>query len=106
MNRTTEKKSTIVSAWRWCRRYFSIVTLIVVAAIGYMLLSKDKFVHSYMRNAATIDSLRAEIKNARDSVRLYTELNKHLSSDPELMEKVVRENYNMNRDGEDVYVFH
>ena len=95
----------MIKFFKWCRRYFSIVTLIVVAAIGYMLLSKDKFVHSYMRNAATIDSLRSEIKNARDTVALYTELNKKLSSDPELMEKVVRENYNMMRDGEDIYVF-
>lgn len=101
----TTPSSRLRTAYRWCRRYFSIVTLIVVSAIGYMFLSKDKFVHSYMRNAAEIDSLRAEIASARDTVSLYRELNSKLSSDPELMEKVVRENYNMKRDGEDIYVY-
>lgn len=101
----TNTPSRLRAVYRWCRRYFSIVTLIVVGAIGYMFLSKDKFVHSYMRNAAQIDSLRTEISSARDTVALYRELNSKLSSDPELMEKVVRENYNMKRDGEDIFVY-
>lgn len=89
----------------WCRRYVSLLSIVVILFLSYMLLSQDRSIYSYMDNARVIDSLRTEIRNAADTVRLYQELNSKLTSDPELMEKVVREQYNMAREGEDVYVF-
>ena len=89
----------------WCRRYLSVLSVGVVAFMLYMLIFQKDSIGSYMENAHVIDSLRTEIRNATDTVLLYRELNSKLSSDPELMEKVVREQYNMVREGEDVYVF-
>ena len=40
----------------------------------------------------------------RDSLEYYRDLNRRLSTDPELMEQVVREQYNMNRPNEDVFI--
>lgn len=89
----------------WCRRYLSVLSVGVVGFMAYVLIFQKNSISSYMENARVIDSLRTEIRNATDTVQLYRELNSKLSSDPELMEKVVREQYNMVRDGEDVYVF-
>ena len=40
----------------------------------------------------------------QDSVDYYRELNRRLASEPEAMERVVREQYNMKREHEDVFV--
>ena len=53
----------------------------------------------------TIDSLRTEIRVNQDSLEYYKALNNRLSTSPEEMERVAREQYNMNRPDEDVYVF-
>ena len=46
----------------------------------------------------------AEVAVVQDSVTYYRELNSRLESDPETMERVVREQYNMKRDNEDVFI--
>ena len=51
-----------------------------------------------------IDSLSAEVAVVQDSVDYYRELNRRLASEPEAMERVVREQYNMKREHEDVFV--
>ena len=52
-----------------------------------------------------IDSLRHELKANRDTMLYYRELNARLSSDPDMVESVVRQEYNMARPDEDVYIF-
>ncbi len=52
-----------------------------------------------------IDSLKVEIKHAKDSIVHYRQLNENLKTNPDAMERVVRENYHMQRPSEDVYVF-
>ena len=89
----------------WGRRYISFTLLIVVAYLAFLLFFNE---NSMMRSIAldsTIDSLRTEIRVNQDSLEYYKALNNRLSTSPEEMERVAREQYNMNRPDEDVYVF-
>ncbi len=81
------------------------MSMLVIAFVGYTLLLQDNSLFKYMQYSNTIDSLRVEIKNYRDTMEYYTRMNSLLSTDPILMERVVREQYKMRREGEDVYVF-
>lgn len=89
----------------WCRRYISLFGVLVVAFVIYTLFIQNNSVLRYMEYQHTIDSLTVEIKQATDTMEYYRMMNGRLSNDPELMERVVREEYNMVRSGEDVYVF-
>lgn len=93
------------SFFKWCRRYVSIMSLIVVAFMAYTMFIQDNSLIRYMHYSNSIDSLRTEIKNYTDTMQLYHDLNSRLSTDPEVMERVVREQYNMKHEDEDVFVF-
>ncbi len=96
---------TIKSLFGWGRRYFSLTLLIVVAYMLFLFVFNDNSMARSIELDRTIDSLRQEIKVSQDSLRYYDNLNRRLSTDPEEMERVAREQYNMNRENEDVYVF-
>lgn len=81
------------------------MSVLVIAFVGYTLLLQDNSLFKYMQYSNTIDSLKVEIKNYRDTMDYYTRMNSLLSTDPKVMERVVREQYKMRREGEDVYVF-
>lgn len=81
------------------------MSVLVIAFVGYTLLLQDNSLFKYMQYSNTIDSLKLEIKNYRDTMDYYTRMNSLLSTDPKVMERVVREQYKMRREGEDVYVF-
>ena len=49
--------------------------------------------------------LEEEIKISTDTFDYYFNLNNQLRTDPEKLEKIVREKYRMQRENEDVYVF-
>jgi membrane-bound ClpP family serine protease len=54
----------------------------------------------------TIDSLRTEIRVNNDSMMYYRALNQRMNNrDPEIIERIVRENHNMNLPNEDVYIY-
>lgn len=89
----------------WFRRYVSIMLIIVVLFVIYTLFLQENSIFKFVEYSRTIDSLKTEIKTATDTMLYYNEMNSRLSTDPEVMERVVRENYNMVRDGEDVYLF-
>lgn len=90
----------------WCRSYLSIPGLAVIAAICYMVFFQENSmtrIYSYDR---TIDSLRTEIRINTDSMMFYRALNHRMDNhDPEIIERIVRENHNMNLPNEDVYIF-
>lgn len=90
---------------RWCKRYISGMTIVVALFVAYVLLGQENSMFKLMDYSRTIDSLEVEISHAQDSLQKYEQLNSQLSTNPELMERVVREQYNMVREGEDVYVF-
>ncbi len=83
----------------------SIMFIVIVLFIIYTLFLQENSIFKFVEYSNTIDSLKAEIKTATDTMRYYEEMNSRLSSDPEVMERVVRENFNMVRESEDVYLF-
>lgn len=89
----------------WLQRYMSLPTIAVLAMLVYIVFFGDNSVARRVEYQRQIDSLESEVARVQDSVDHYRELNRRLISDPEAMEKVVREHYNMQREGEDVFVF-
>jgi len=88
----------------WARRYLAIPTVLGLAVIIYVCVFGEKSVLQRFEYQKMIDSLEICLKSQRDSLAYYKDLNRRLSTDPELMEQVVREQYNMKRPNEDVYV--
>lgn len=89
----------------WLRRYAAIPTLISIALIVYLGFFSEMSVKRRLEYQKTIDSLEMCIREQQDTLEYYRDLNRRLSVDPTLTEQVVREQYNMKRDNEDVYVF-
>lgn len=89
----------------WIRRYVSLVFIGVVAFMLFVLFFNENSVAKNLQYRRTIDSLEREIRLCSDTLEHYRRLNELLTTDPAEMERVVREQYNMNRINEDVYVF-
>lgn len=99
MNTDIEKST------RWFKRYFSLLSIGVIAVVIYMIFFSDTSVTRKIEYQRVIDSLRTEVEITRDSMLHYKELNSRLTTDLEVMEQVVREQHNMKRPDEDVFVF-
>ncbi len=99
MNTDIEKST------RWFKRYFSLLSICVIGAVVYMIFFSSTSVTKKIEYQRIIDSLRAEVNETRDSMLYYRELNSRLSTDPAVMEQVVREQHNMKRPDEDVFIF-
>lgn len=89
----------------WLSRFVSVWTLVGLVIIGYLSFSNDTDVRDSVDLDRTIDSLRTELSAIKDTTELYRQLNSRLISDPDMMEQVVREEYGMRREHEDVYIF-
>ena len=98
-------KTDIQNSTRWFRRYFSLLTLGVIAVILYMIFFSDTSVLKKIEYQRIIDSLRTEVEINRDSMLYYKNLNSRITTDPEVREQVVREQHNMKRPNEDVFIF-
>lgn len=90
---------------QWFRRYFSLISVGVLGVVVYMIFFSDTSVVNKIEYQRVIDSLRVEVELSRDSMLYYKNLNSQLTTDPEVMERVVREQHNMKRPDEDVFVF-
>lgn len=88
----------------WLRRYVSIPAVIVICVIVYLTFFGDNSIVQRLEYEQSIDSISALLAAEEDSLQYYRDLNNRLSTDPELMEQVVREQYNMNRPNEDVFL--
>lgn len=95
----------LVKFLHWCQRYITAMGVVVVVFVVYTMFLQENSIFRYMSYSNTIDSLRVEIKNYTDTMNYYHKMNSLLTTDPEVMERVVREEYNMNRRSEDVYIF-
>lgn len=98
------KLGKVSAAWRWTHRYISFTLMVVVASLAYVLFFNDNSVMRTYQYEREIERIRAEIRDNRDSLEYYTELNRRLNQDPAIMEKVVRENYHMQRPSEDLFL--
>ncbi len=88
----------------WVRRYLAVPTLVVIGLLVYLSFFGENSISRRVAYQHVIDSLSQCLAREQDSLEYYRDLNQRLSTDPELMEQVVREQYNMNRPNEDVYV--
>ena len=88
----------------WVRRYLAVPTLVVIGLLVYLSFFGENSISRRVAYQQVIDSLTQCLHREQDSLEYYRDLNRRLSTDPELMEQVVREQYNMNRPNEDVYV--
>lgn len=91
-------------AFEWCRRYLSVTFLILIAFIVIVLFFNDNSFVKSVEYTSRINELREEIRQNEDTLRYYQRLNHALDTDPETMERIVRENYHMQRENEDVYL--
>lgn len=98
-------KQTLITIYRWCRRYISLTLIIVVSFIVFMLFFNEYSILHGLELNDEINELKVKMKDNTDSLNLYTTKLKLLHTDPETMEKIVRENYHMQHQDEDVYVF-
>lgn len=89
----------------WARRYLSLPTLLSLGVIVYFSIFSETSIRKKIEYQRIIDSLRIELELQQDTLRYYQSLNRRLSTDRDLMEQVVREQYNMNRPNEDVFIF-
>lgn len=97
-NEAREKKRS------WLRRYGSVAALAVIGYFVYLLFFSSNSALRKFEYQRVIDSLEREVASTTDSVEYYRRLNERLRSDPRAVEQVVREEHNMNRPGEDVYI--
>ncbi len=97
-------KHQLKSIYAWTRRYISVTFIIVVAFVCIVLFFNENSVIKSMEYNDRITELKKEIKSNRDTLEHYNRLNHALETDPETMERIVRENYHMQRPNEDVFI--
>ena len=98
-------KQALSDFWHWLRRFVSPVTIACLAIVAFVIFYGDNSVFDSIEQDRTVDSLRAELASIQDSTARYREMNSRLLSDPDMMEKVVREQYGMHRQHERVFNF-
>lgn len=98
-------KRGIKNTFKWCRRYLSLTLFAVIAFILFVLFFNENSIMKSFEYNDRIVSLKEEIKQNTDTMQYYRELNDRLNTDKETMERIVREQYHMQRANEDVYVF-
>lgn len=90
---------------KWLRRYISLPLLIIVGFGIYLLFFNENSIMQSLDYATEIRSLQQKISQCEDTLRHYEQLNRRLDSNPEELERIVREHYHMQRPSEDVYIF-
>lgn len=92
------------SAWRWCRRYLKWKFFLTVGLLVYVMFGTDNNLLETYSHDREIEALKQEIQSYNDTLAYYQELNAGLIHDPGTMERIVREQYHMQRDGEEVFI--
>lgn len=96
--------SRLFNIVRWSRRYIRLSFLIMVGILTYIMFFGDNSIVEYYKYQKEADHLRSEILECNDSIAYYENLNRLLRTDPETMERIVREQYHMQRHNEDIYI--
>lgn len=89
----------------WINRKSHLPVLAIGAVVVLLLfLNDDASVKLNMEYQKEINSLRAEIKECRDSAAYYRQQRELLSTGTEELEHLARERYHMQKPTEDVFV--
>lgn len=99
------KRNYPPGAAAWCRRYIRPGFVATAALVVFVLFFNDNSILNTYEHEIEIERLRAEIQQNKDTLMYYEALNRRLDTDIETMERIVREQYHMDRPGEDVFVF-
>ena len=76
----------------------------MVGVLAYVMFFSDNSVVDNYRYQREIDRLKDEIADNIDTLKYYQKLNELLRTDPETMERIVREQYHMQRPNEDIFL--
>jgi len=93
------------SVFKRITRYLSWTLLLIVAGILYVLVFNENSYSHKLELNEQITRLEDEIKAVRDTAEYYRALNSRIVTDRATMERVVREEFHMVRDNEDLYIF-
>lgn len=99
-----EDKKQKGSFFGWCRRYMSLLFVGLLALYVYVLFFNDNSYGRLSELHGEIKRLEKEKQENLDTLKKYRDLNQLLLSDKEELERVAREKYGMQRQGEDVYI--
>ena len=83
---------------------FNLWFVVVVAFGVYITFFSDYNYFRSMEYDVRIKDLKAQIKECDDSTAVYRERLRLLESDHETLERIVREEYLMKRENEDLYI--
>ena len=84
--------------WSWTRRYVNLPFVLMTGVLVYVLFFNDNSILDNYRYQ------QEEIAANYDTLRYYEALNERLRTDPETMERIVREQYHMQRPNEDIFL--
>ena len=76
----------------------------MVGVLAYILFFNDNSVMDNYRYQKEIDRLEDEIAKNYDTLQYYQRQVELLRTDPETMERIVREEYHMQRENEDIFI--
>lgn len=91
--------------YAWCKRYLSLTLLAAIVIGALVLFFNENSLLRTVEQEHQIDDLKAQIKDATDTLEYYRSLNRSLDTDKETMERIVREQYHMQHPDEDVYLY-
>lgn len=89
---------------KWVPEWVTFTFVVFLIFVVFMLFYGES---SYMKSneyTQQINELKREIKENRDTTRLYQQKIKELNTDKESLERIAREKYGMKHENEDVYV--
>ena len=79
------------------------IAVVIVFGVYITCISEYNYL-KIIKYDSEIKDLKMQIAATRDSFKIYAKKLHDLNSDPETLEKIVREEYFMKRDNEDVYI--
>ena len=90
----------------WCRKYISIPAILIIAAIVFILFGQDYSISNIYHNKCTLDSLEQVYTAWNDTLQYYKDKNRRMElRDPDIIEHIAREQFDMALTTEEVYVF-
>ncbi len=89
---------------KWIPRWLNLPFIIFMAFIAMLLFFGENNYLVINEQQKEIDKLNALIKHQEDSAKYYERKTQELNTDKETLEKLAREQYNMKRTNEDVFI--
>lgn len=89
---------------KWIPLWLSLPFIIFIAFIVMLLFFGENNYREISKQQKEIDKIKAEIKVQEDSAQYYIRKTQELNTDKETLEKIAREQYNMKKTNEEVFI--